>query len=77
MTFFPFRKQVCHQNMFRVKLQCQIIDFSNNYKLLHFQFDQWIYKTVSGMNWQAILLYLTRSQQQFPNFCYIIIICQF
>ena len=40
--------------MFRVKLQCQIIDFSNNYTLLHFQFDRWIYKTVSGMNQQDI-----------------------
>ena len=42
--------------MFRVKLQCQIIDFSNNFKLLHFQFDRWIYKTVSGMNVHDILL---------------------
>ena len=42
--------------MFRVKLQYQIIDFSNNYKLLHFQFDRRIHKPVSGMNPQDILL---------------------
>ena len=44
---FPHRNHVYPQNMFRVKLLCQIIDFSNNYELLHFQFDRWLYKTVS------------------------------
>ena len=43
------------KHMFRVKFQCQIIDFSNNFDLLHFHFDRWIYKTVSGMNPQDIL----------------------
>ena len=25
------------------------MDFSNNFELLHFQFDRWLYKTVTGM----------------------------
>ena len=35
--------------MFRVKLESQILDFLYNFELLHFQFDRWLYKTVSGM----------------------------
>ena len=42
--------------MFRTKLLCQIIDFSNNFELLHFHFDRWLYKTVSGMFQSAIIL---------------------
>ena len=39
VTSFP-------QNMFWAKLQCQIVDLYNNFPLLHFQFDRWLYKTV-------------------------------
>ena len=34
--------------MFRAKLHCEIIDFSNNFELLQFHFDCWLYKTVTG-----------------------------
>ena len=34
--------------MFRAKLHCEIVDFSNNFKLLQFHFDRWLYKTVTG-----------------------------
>ena len=33
--------------MFRAKLHCAIRDFSNNFGLLQFHFDRWLYKTVS------------------------------
>ena len=52
---FPYRNHVYPRNMFRVKLLCQIIDFSNNFELLHFQFDRWLYKTVSGIIQTGIL----------------------
>ena len=34
--------------MFWAKLHSEILDFSNNFKLFKFQFDRWLYKTVSG-----------------------------
>ena len=34
--------------MFRAKLHSEIIDFSNNFQLLQFTFDHWLYKMVSG-----------------------------
>ena len=34
--------------MFRAKLHSEILDFSNDFQLLQFQFDRWLYKTVSG-----------------------------
>ena len=34
--------------MFRAKSDSEIVDFSNNFQLLQFQFDRWLYKTVSG-----------------------------
>ena len=33
--------------MFRAKLHCEIVDFSNNSELLQFQFDRWLYKMVT------------------------------
>ena len=53
---FPYRNHVYLPNMIRTKLLCQIIDFSNNFELLHFHFDRWLYKTVSGMVQAAIIL---------------------
>ena len=37
------------KHMFRCKIQCEIMDFANNFELLSFQFDHWLYKTVSGL----------------------------
>ena len=34
--------------MFRAKLHSEILDFSNNVKLLQFQFERWLHKTMSG-----------------------------
>ena len=34
--------------MFWAKLHCEIVDFSNNFELLQFHFDCWLYKTVTG-----------------------------
>ena len=32
-----------------VQSETTMSNFSNNFDLLHFQFDRWLYKTVSGM----------------------------
>ena len=37
------------KHMFRIKLQWQISDFSNNFDMLRFHFDRSLYKTVSGI----------------------------
>ena len=56
IEFFSIQEsRLSAKRTFCVKLQSQIIDFSNNFELLHFHFDRWIYKTVSGMNMQDIL----------------------
>ena len=33
---------------FRVKLLCDIISYNNNFELLQFQYDRWLYKTITG-----------------------------
>ena len=38
--------------MFRAKIQSEILDFAKNFELLHFHFDRWLYKTVSGLQFQ-------------------------
>ena len=37
------------KHMFRCKIQSEIMDFANNFEILSFQFDLWLYKTVSGL----------------------------
>ena len=37
------------KHMFRCKIQSDIMDFANNFEILSFQFDRWLYKTVSGL----------------------------
>ena len=50
ISFLYFcRFHVYRQNIPRIKLLCEIADFSNNFELLHFQFHRWLYKTVTGM----------------------------
>lgn len=33
---------------FRCKLLCNIIDYNNNFPLLQFQYDRWLFKTITG-----------------------------
>ena len=33
---------------FRCKLLCNIIDYNNNFALLQYQYDRWLFKTISG-----------------------------
>ena len=40
------------KHMFRCKIQRKIMDFGNNFVLLHFQFDRWLYNTVSGLQFK-------------------------
>ena len=42
--------------MFRAKIQSEILDFANNFELLHFQFDRWLYKTVSGLLFKSLTI---------------------
>ena len=37
------------KHMFRCKIQSEIMDLANNFEILSFQFDRWLYKTVSGL----------------------------
>ena len=51
-AFFPQDSQLSAKHMFRCKIQSKIMDFTNNFELLHFQFDRWLYKTVSGLQFK-------------------------
>lgn len=42
------------KHMFRAKLHSEIVDFPNNFELLQFQFDRWLYKAVSGLKFVLI-----------------------
>ena len=58
------------KDMFRRKIQSEIIDFASNFELLSFQFDFWLYKTVSGLQmtlpllWISWIFYITISIQK-------------
>ena len=38
------------KHMFGAKIQSEILDFANHFELLHFHFDRWLYKTVTGLH---------------------------
>ena len=53
--YFNQASRLSSKHMLRAKLLCEIIDFPNNFEMLHFHFDRWLYKTVSGI---LLLIYI-------------------
>ena len=52
---FPQDSRLSAKHMFRCKIQSDIMDFANNFEILSFQFDRWLYKTVSGLQFKLEL----------------------
>ena len=50
MSRLSAKPRLSAKHIFCAKLQYYIVDYSNNFQLLHFQFDSWLYKTESGIN---------------------------
>ena len=59
LNYFYFylnqESRLSSKHVFRAKLLCETVDFSNNFKMLHFHFDRWLYKTASGI---LVLIYI-------------------
>ena len=47
---FSQEPRLSAKHMFGAKIQSEILDFANHFELLHFHFDQWLYKTVTGLH---------------------------
>ena len=53
--FILIRHHNYHRSMFCAKLLCETIDSLNNFEMLHFHFDRWLYKIVSVI---LLLIYI-------------------
>ena len=51
--------------MFCAKLLCETIDSLNNFEMLHFHFDRWLYKIVSVI---LLLIYILVTIAEYATF---------
>ena len=51
--------------MFCAKLLCETTDFLNNFEMLHFHFDRWLYKIVSVI---LLLIYILVTIAEYTTF---------
>ena len=63
--FILIRHHNYHRSMFCATLLCETIDSLNNFEMLHFHFDRWLYKIVSVI---LLLIYILVTIAEYATF---------